>query len=198
MKKLIALLLILLCYGQAFAGLSAGVVGCSPPAVGSSCAIYEQNSGSAIDNYDIGTYSGNYYRGVQAWTPADAGKSVCKIYARFTAVGTISGKSYYAELWTHDGTNLTAKVGSTSDAVTGSNSWSASWVEFNFSSPVSVSNATAYCLVIYTTGGVDGSNFVVWNAAGGGEFQGVSSKFNSSGTRIDFSNYDMLIRVYVQ
>ena len=162
----------------------------------SSCSLYEENAGSYADQFAINSNADNYYKGQALYRPA-ASISVCKIAARLVNLGNISGKTYYAEIWTLSGSNLNAKVGTTSNGVSGS-TLTGDWVEFSWASEVSLSSSTDYAIVIYTPVAYDESNCAIWYASLSGSFQGANNHWQSNGTYVSGSSYDLYLRVYNQ
>lgn len=163
----------------------------------STCNVYEENTADKADALDINSWSGNYYRGVQPYSPAAANVSICRIDANMSKTGTITGKTYYAKIWATDGTDLTGSALATSGSVSGA-AWSDTWVTFTFSSPYEIHSGTNYVFTINSTDAADGDNYAIWNASSPPGFQGGQSRFTSAGVRSDFGNNDLMIKVYNQ
>lgn len=102
-------------------------------------------------------YSNTYYYAGQGYFN-DSARTIGKVAFKVTATGTISGKTYYARIWTQSGDNLATNV-ATSDGVTGVNAWSASEVEFVFSTPYTTTGSTNYTITI-DAGSADSSNYI--------------------------------------
>lgn len=102
----------------------------------------------------LGADANFYYGGLAQWDPG-ANVDVCKIKLMLSlAAGDISGKTYYAEIWTVTGAGaglaMGVQQGVTSNGVAGDNSWNYTDVEFVFPTPISLNNGTKYAVLVYT------------------------------------------------
>lgn len=99
------------------------------------------------------------YAGQLNWSNASA-RNIGKVVIKMTkTAGSITGKTYTCRIWTMSGTTLGTNVAS-STSVVGSDSWSATDVDFIFSSPYLTTGSTNYAFTI-DSGDVtgDGSNY---------------------------------------
>jgi len=164
MKKLILSILFILCLSfQASAWnpmmlLSGGVASCE--------AEYIYDTSDAFMN--AGEIVTRAYAGFR-WTPA-TNETVCQVdFYMDEEVGDPSVNDYYIEIWTMSGDNLNVLQGR-SDKVDGLNgTWFAVYVEFAFSTPVSLDASTEYAVTIKavddgdpadTVGEADAANYI--------------------------------------
>jgi len=83
----------------------------------------------------------------------------------------VTGYTYYAKIWSMDGTSLDTVLG-TSTGVKGSNAWSDTDVEFTFSSPVSCSAGTDYAITVDHGETENGLNYIRINRNGANTLNG--------------------------
>lgn len=112
--------------------------------------------------YTIGGGAGTYYRGF-LFKDASNAHEICEHHAWLKKhEGDVSGKTYYAQVWTLSGDNLDTQQGSDSNGVTGDNAWNNTEVTFTWASPITLTANTTYVLVL-THKGVDGTNMTNWH-----------------------------------
>lgn len=92
--------------------------------------------------------------------------------------GDVTSKSYTCRIYTLSGNNLDTLVG-TSVAISGTNSWNSTPVNFIFSTPVDFSASTSYGIAIAIEQVDDGSNYIILDTCGDSEIIALS-KWNSS------------------
>lgn len=159
---------------------------------GATCSmVYSNDATGGLLNFGQG--DGNTWAG-STWTPTN-NCSVCEVWWKLTkGYGTLTSKTYKAQVWTLNGTSLDTKVGESS-GVTGDTAWSGTWVRFVVPSPFSVSSSTQYVVVV-TTETYDASNFAQVSYAG---LSGVTSKF-WNGDKTQGSSYSLTLGfdVYTQ
>lgn len=108
-------------------------------------------------SWNLGSSTSNYSFGIFGWSPASSG-SICRVKFTLTKVsGSITGKTYVAQVYTQSGNNQGSLVGQ-SDGVTGSDAWSLTSVTFEFSSTASVASGTSYIVSVTGNSG-DASNY---------------------------------------
>ena len=107
----------------------------------------------------IGNNAVNYYRGFLFIDAANS-HNACEYHAWLTKTGgSITGKTFYAQIWTIDGSNnLLVQQGSDSDGITGSDAWSDTEVTFTWASPITMAANTTYAMVL-TMKEVDAVNY---------------------------------------
>ena len=105
------------------------------------------NNESTYATVGIGSSDDSYYVGQAEFDPGED-ISICKVVLDPNAVvGDTSGRTFYVQVWTMSGTSLDVLQGE-SDGVAGSAAWDFSPVDFEFSTPVDLSNGTDYCIVV--------------------------------------------------
>lgn len=152
MKALFGLIFSLLVLSVAGQHAWVSIIGQQAPVAaggGGACTTQAAaNTATKTGSAAINDTTGTYYQGIYGWTSGAI--TVCKVTAYLTwSAGDISTNTFYCDLYSYDdgGTfNLTTLRG-TSDGLLGTNTWSASAVDFNFSTPVSLSAATKYAVV---------------------------------------------------
>lgn len=107
--------------------------------------LYDAMTGASTSSGNVCGHSPNYYY-TGAIVNDSTSRSITKVALKITAVGSITGKTWTVRLWNVSGTTLSGGALGTSNGVTGVDSWSATEVEFTFSSPVSVGNNYAITL----------------------------------------------------
>ncbi len=162
LSRILGSLLILLLAPGAWAGsgqLDIPVSGTAGATLTCGTTEYKWYSGATAGDSNEGISYADataYYVGMQ-WT-APANLQICKLTFRVSyETGDISAKTYVAQVWSNSSGNLGTSLG-TSAGVAGNNSWSGTWVEFTFSTPVSVTSGTVYHLTI-VNGASDASNY---------------------------------------
>lgn len=114
-------------------------------------------TGGSTVNSSNGNFT--YYAGHTLYN--DSGNKIGRISVRLTAVGTITGKTFVAKIWTTNGGQDCVSTVATSDDVTGSNAWSDTLVDFTFSTPFTNSAATNYNITFAEKSGTaDSSNYI--------------------------------------
>ena len=118
--------------------------------------------------YDAGSNSLNHYVGVRDLTDASA-RNICRVDWKLTSTGTITGLTYVARIWDLNVADLNNLLGSSSGVTGGT--WSATWVQFDFASPVAIAGSTAFTITI-DCGSTDGTNHiqVLYGTASGFSF----------------------------
>jgi len=147
--------------------------------------------------------SSYYYIGQAYYDPGDD-IDICKLSFALSQMDTtdISGKTYYAEIWTTTGTGasivLDTKQGSTSDGVSGNNSWDETWVDFNFSSFISLTNGVRYALLVYVDI-PDIDDYTYAHVSNIDDLSGFAAIFTAAGARYWYqaSGFDATIKIYV-
>jgi hypothetical protein len=135
---------------------------CGQVESGSSVTCTALTAGTTQDASDsVGYGDDDYYRG---WRFLDAGSShdICRMVVNMSLeAGTITGFTYYAQIWTLDGggTALGDMVANGESAgVTGSQAWSDTPVTYNWSPSVTLAQNTTY-IIVFTRKGWDNSNY---------------------------------------
>jgi hypothetical protein len=132
------------------------------PAAGGCAGVAFSCTPTVIGSDGVSQTDPVYYKGdIVALTSGDV---ICSVTFRLTKTGgSITGKTYRARIYSLSGTALSASPLAVSDAVTGSDSWSATDVAFTFSTPYSVSSTTDYAITIsisgWPTSDYDGTNY---------------------------------------
>ena len=122
--------------------------------------------------------------------------SICKVVVDLKLKsGSITGKTFYCQVWTMSGTSLDVLQGE-SDGVTGDDAWDNELVDFEFSSSVDLSNGTEYCIVV-TMKEYDGSNYaeVICTSEKTG-FDGAAGSWYVSKTRQYWYSADFKCNIY--
>jgi hypothetical protein len=208
MKKYIILFILLFGAGIAISDIDtfegtatdslSDIEGSTVAAGGASCeTAVLTNTASTTTDWDI-TDSTTYYFVGHHFIDLGSTEDICKATFYITqATGDISGKTYTAYIYTIDGAgNLDSLLG-TSSGVTGSNSWSDTAVDFEFSPKVTMSNGTNHAVVV-STGSVDASNYAEMEISTSGQIGGLSGRWESDGTRAGSSGNDVKIVLYTE
>lgn len=146
-----------------------------------SCQAYVSATGTT-DQYGVSRTSATYYAGQGQWSPASGTVSVCQVsFTLVLAAGSVTGYTYYAKIWSMDGTSLDTVLG-TSTGVTGSDAWSDTDVEFTFSSPVSCSAGTDYAITLDHGETEDGTNYIKINRNGADTLNGYVAYWGTDKT----------------
>lgn len=156
--------------------------------------IQDQNSAAVTGSLGAGSDPTAYYTGHQDYDPG-ATYTGCKISAVLSANGTISGKTLTMKVWTQSGTAL-GSILSTSASLAGTNSWSQTVVNFDFSSsPINWTNGSLYSITI-DFAGTDAANYVPMHYTASGNLVGVSAIWTSAGVRSTFLSSDIKFVLY--
>jgi hypothetical protein len=160
-----------------------------------SCSVGEDStSGEYQSMFSIGTSAGNYYAGQYEWYDDTTARCVCKVTFTLTAQGSITGKTYVARIWSLSGTSLDTQQGA-STGVTGSNSWSATDVDFTFSTCVNISASTYYAITL-DNGGDDDTNYVQFTHVDGSTLTGKTGWWTSGKTISNDSANDPSMKIW--
>lgn len=189
--------------GKAIADIST-IAGVGVSAAG--CTAYATStSGTEADGQEVG-YSTDYFQSGQGgWSPSSGTVSICKVVVAIRAVGDVSGKTYYAQLWTTGGSAELSSLVSNgqSTGVTGPASGN---VEFTFSTAPQATAGTAYAITVRncdtsacndTT--VNTSNYIIVRRVLADNITGHLKAFRSIGTvTAGSSSYDTKMTIYTQ
>jgi len=136
-----------------------------------------------------------YYASQKDFSDASAlaiGKVVFKLVK---AAGSITGNTYRARIWTVTGNNLDTNV-ATSDGVTGSDFWSATEVDFIFSTPYTTTGSTNYTITI-DSGADSASNYAAaYNRTPSAIPGSLAWHQASKVLNQEFSTYDLQMKIY--
>lgn len=144
----------------------------------------------------IGIFNDNYYQGQSGWSDASA-RTICKIAWKLTYVsGTVTGQTYVTKIWSLNGTSLDTVL-ATSSGVSGSASWSATWVVFEFPTPYTTTGSASYAFTI-DHGAADATKEIqlVFGTSTGAP--GTHEVWNNLGAFQEGSSNDSAFRVYWQ
>lgn len=120
-----------------------GVTKVSPVATGYTL-FYNGLAGTSGGNWPIGDSTNDTYAGLANWSDA-SGRNIGKAVVKMEKTsGSITGKTYYLKIWAQGAGNNLGSLLATSDAVTGSDSWSGTNVTFIFSTPYLTTGSTVY------------------------------------------------------
>ena len=138
-----------------------------------------ENRGDGVTEY-LGSSDGYYYAGQTTFTVASE-KKLCKVdFSIYAINGTITGLTYYAQVWTMTGTALNELQGE-STGVTGSQAWAEDTeLYFTFPTPVTLSISTNYAIVI-TRKGYSDPNYIRIQVAETSTLNGSSARWNGDG-----------------
>lgn len=136
-----------------------------------------------------------FYAGGLYFTDASA-RTIGKITIKMVkAAGSITGKTYTVRLWTLTGSALNSNVAS-SDGVTGSDSWSATEVDFIFSTPYTTTGSTNYGITI-DAGTSDASNYAAAYNKTPQNIPGDLAWWSSSKSLdTSFNTYNLQMKIY--
>ena len=148
-----------------------------------SCQAYVSTYGT-VSSYDVCRTSSSYYAGQAQWSPASGTVSICKVSFTLTrGDGSVIGYTYYAKIWSMDGTSLDTVLGKSS-GVKGSNEWSDTDVTFTFSSPVSCAAGTDYAITLDHGETEDGASYIRINRNGADTLNGYIASWGTAKTII--------------
>ena len=144
--------------------------------------MWFENDAANATVYVIGSSADNYYVGQGEFDPGED-ISICKATLYLSQLGgSITGKTFYCQVWTMSGTSLGTLQGE-SDGVAGVNTWAYDAVDFEFSTSVDLSNGIDYCIVI-TMKEVDAINYAqTLFTVGGTGLDGSAGRWQASKTR---------------
>ena len=146
-----------------------------------SCQSYVSAAGT-VNSYGVCETPYVYYAGQAQWSPASGTVSICKVsFTLSLGLGSVTGYTYYAKIWSMDGTSLDTVLG-TSTGVKGSNAWSDTDVEFTFSSPVSCSAGTDYAITVDHGETENGLNYIRINRNGANTLNGYVAHWEKGKT----------------
>lgn len=132
----------------------------------------------------------NQYVGI-SFIPG-SGITVGKIAMRMRKIaGSIESKTFYCRLWSLTGAAALDVNLATSNGVSGSDSWSASEVEFIFPTPYTLSSGVEYGISV-DYGSFDNTNtagFYYWNSGSPIPFPSVSLRLWRGDNRAAFASY---------
>lgn len=175
MRKILFALLILLIAAPSFAGGGATMMMIGGTATGVSYTLEQGETGATSGSYDINGASNHYGKGAQFLTDGD-GVSITKVTVCIFKNGSPTA-NLTAYIHASDGSTPNLPTGAalgTSDTVsattipaTDPDQTTASYTTFLFSSPVSLSAATKYFLVIIADG-YSTTDYAKWSYEGTG------------------------------
>jgi hypothetical protein len=155
---------------------------------GACTTVHAQNVAVKSESIPINDADNTFYQGLYGWNPG-ANISVCKITAYLSwGALDIETNNYYCEIYVYDGGFALTTAQGTSNAVLGTNTWSATAVDFTFASPVAVTSGTSYAIIIRTTG--PASKYAMWDTSANGGFATGQMRWGSSKA---YSGYDVNI-----
>lgn len=137
----------------------------------------------------------NFYTGQFGFSDAVA-HTITKIVVKLgKGGGSITGRTYNVRFWTDASNDLGSNVG-TSDNVTGSDSWSATAVDFNFSSPFAQASSTLYHITV-DAGTVDASNYANGYYIGSNGTPGELANWNNSKSNLlHYSGFEFQLEIW--
>ena len=207
MKKIILVLLIVLIALPCWAKLDIRPFVGGVEAGGDCDTVVFSNTGDITGDGDI---SDENDMAILAQSYNEASQHVpCKLTATLTyKTGDITGVDFYMIIATRTGDNLDLPPVATSDSVTGNNSWSASEVPFEFSSPPTLSASTDYFLAIWMDSNQNGvledsddyaaagEGYTEWEYNVNGEIPGNHYSFLYTGVYVSSGSLDMKLIMY--
>ena len=164
MQRLVLLILGSLLLGSpVWAGSATLNLNLSGTAGGTSCSVQaDYFTGDTVYAFSFGNGDTTYYVGQGGYTAASS-VCVCKVsFEMYLGAGTITGKSFYATIWAagiYDGLPANPISNGTSAAVSGSQDWNATQVDFTFSPCASITESTDYAITVHMDGASDASNY---------------------------------------
>lgn len=132
-----------------------------PPAVATCSEFFSETAANLDAATGINENADKTYTGIQY--ASNGNRTVCRVTLRLkVAAGSVSSIDYHVRIYSLSGTSLNTLLG-TSDVVSGStisSAFNGGDVDFDFTTPVSISNGTSYGIVVRRTDGtLDGSNY---------------------------------------
>lgn len=194
MKKILLAFLISICMvSSVSAQMLTGIVGGGKAP---SCTLYlDASSATDPNGAGISHDATNDQPGQSNWSFASGTIQVCKITLKLTkAAGDISGKTFYVNIWSMTGANLNAIL-ATSAGVTGSNSWSDTYVDFTFATPYSMAAATGYAITA-TSGAVDATNYANVNYYNNGVAGSGMQWSTAKVAQVGWPTLDLIMKIY--
>jgi hypothetical protein len=159
-----------------------------------SLTVHAENTSSITTQESCGT-STRTMPGHMAYDPG-ANISLRRFTATLTKVGSVSGINYRAEVYTWTDPTLGTLLG-TSSSVAGSDSWSDTEVDFDFSSGVSLSSGSGYCIVVRRADELtDNSNYLQFKMTTSGAIGGSTGVWAYDKTRQTFSSNDPKVKLW--
>lgn len=114
---------------------------------GTNITLFDSTTANTSANWAFGSIPSEYYVAQREFITT-SNVTIYTIQARLQAVGTITNRTIYAEVWSTNGANMGTLL-SSSSAVPGSDSWTGlTTVTFNFPSPFTITNGVFYDIVI--------------------------------------------------
>ncbi len=163
---------------------------------GACTTAHTTNTGAQTGDIDVHDDADRYLAGHHLYDPG-SNVSVCKVTFYLSSTGTVSGKTYYLDIYTTPFSALVSLQG-TSASVTGDNSWNDTAVEFTFSSSVSLTSGTLYGFALRNTdGSPDASNFVDVGTVSG-SVSGSVAQWSSGLARTGTSATDVKMIITVE
>lgn len=138
---------------------------------------------------------GNIYAGQAMWNDGGTPRAICRL--DFELEGNGTGYTWNAEIHAVSGVyDLNTTALATSSNVTGSNWATATWVQFDFSSPYTTSASTSYHLVVRPTVAMGGNDMGLHGSGTG--MTGYSDVFSAAGAASNAGGDDASIKIYWQ
>lgn len=171
---------------------AAAVGGGSCPADGSP----SEGPAATIEVYRFGSNTDNIFHGQNEWNDGGVARSICKIAFEVTFIeGDVSGKTYFARIYTLTGTALNALQAS-SNGLTGIST--TGWKVLTFASPFATGgSSTPYGLAIEAPS-ADGTNYLWVSNSTSAEIAGHRELWNAGGVAQVGSGDDSGLRIYWQ
>lgn len=160
--------------------------------------LYDSTGESVAGDNDIGDLTSFWYIG-QTYNEASA-HTICSVtFVISYKVGDITDRNYHVVIATLDGSDNFISIVATSDAVVGSNSWSATPVVFTFSSTVESAASTEYGIAVYVDHAVDASNYAELEYASTDTISGARTVWQDDGSfNTNQLSQDILMKVVHQ
>ena len=160
---------------------------------GASCTQYATNASEIAGVYGHNRSSTEKWIGQGNY---DFGTiDICQIDFVITSSGTVSGITYYVDIYSVASDSFVSLIGSSS-GVTGNDSWSAATVSFSFPSPVSLSSGTLYSILIRTDSAYSGTNYLSLSYSAVGGVIANFRQYDSAGDQTAWADNDVKITIY--
>lgn len=190
------------CFGQGFNLHDPAFIGQqykAPAGGGGTCTLAISNWAAGSNLRSVGDADGRYYGGTSNITFSTS-TQICRVDFQLTkgSTATITTNTYNVVIATNNATsaNVSSPVG-VSTGVTGNDSWSTTWVQFNFSTPVTLNPGTNYCFLVKS----DKASLVSyarWTYATSDTMQGAFASYNSAGAAQAVVTGDPFIVIWTQ
>lgn len=165
------------------------------------CASYTSQASDSDYEY-LGDADGNRYVGTDYTPPANV--CVCKVVFKLGATGTITGKTFYAEIWNTTGSYpdvvLSGSAIGTSAGVTGGAWGTGTAVTFTFSPCINLTSGTQYAITAsdHETDSSNYSRMRYYTTSDTWSYGTGMYRWSTTGSKSGRYNYDPYIEVWAQ